>query len=219
MLGRHRCVRQPPAAEVGLLREVTLVALDVSAAEIADRRDLGRLRAARRRTRAGRASTAASSGPQREAHLLDVALQRRPQPRRERSPTPARERRTCSGRACAAAHRSRRRETTSPLRRTAASSTAALDRARDALERRGDQLLAAAVSSCALVSRSGATPATAATFATAHHCSSADFGVEPQLGGDLHEPLVELAVNPRCDLPDPQLARAPDTRPSAARGR
>ena len=34
-------------------------------------------------------------------------------------------------------------------------------------------------SSCALVSRSGGTPASAATFATAHHCSSADLGSNP----------------------------------------
>jgi hypothetical protein len=32
-------------------------------------------------------------------------------------------------------------------------------------------------------------------------------GIEPHLGSDLHEPLVELAVHPGGDLPDPQLAR------------
>jgi hypothetical protein len=58
-----------------------------------------------------------------------------------------------------------------------------------------------------LVSRSGETPASAATFATAHHCSSADLGIEPQLASDLKEPSVELPVDADCDLPDPQLAR------------
>ena len=36
-----------------------------------------------------------------------------------------------------------------------------------------------AVSNFVRVSSSGATPATAATFATAHHCNSATFGVNP----------------------------------------
>ena len=87
-----------------------------------------------------------------------------------------------------------------------------------ALER-ADQQLALAVSNLARVSRSGATPATAATFATAHHCNSATFGVNPTLGGDLHEPPVELGVDPRRDLAEPLTATRQELRSLPARGR
>jgi len=78
MLGQPD-VRESRAADRGSRREVTLVALDVSAAEIDDCSDLGRMR----REPAGELAQDCLDAhhrrrSQRELHLLDVSRERRP---------------------------------------------------------------------------------------------------------------------------------------------
>ena len=199
---------------------MALVALDVRAAQIGDRCDLGRLRGQPAGELAqDRLDANHRGGPQREAHLLDVALERRPQPRRDRRPLAARELRTCPGGVCAAGCRSRRRGTASPRRRATSSSAAA--RALDGRDAAGGSRRSAARD------RYRAAPWSAAP---ARRRQRRDLRDRPPL--QLRPTWDRTPARPRpagtvrgtrgrCRLRPsrPEACSRPDSRPSDARGR
>ena len=207
MLGQPD-LREPPAADGRPLGEVTLVTLDVVTAQIGDRRDLwhvcgqpggelaqDRLDADHRRR------------PQRQAHLLDIALQRRAQLRRDRRPLP----RADSGLVSVALARrhvdhagvkQRRLGTVQSCRQRP--HTERMIRVQPTHSR--DQLLSAGVE----LRLGQALRRSACERRDLRHRPPLQLRrlrIEPQLGRDLTKPAVELAMNPRRDLPDPQLAR------------
>ena len=203
MLGQPG-LREPPAAGRGPVREVALVALDVGAAQIGDRPDLRRLCGQPAGELAQhRLDPDHRRRPQRQAHLLDIALQRRPQPRRDRRPLPRADGRLVPV-ALARRHvdhagvKQGRLGTEQPRRQRPRPQRAI----RMQPKGRRDQLIPAEVEQRrGQALRRGARKR--GDLRDRPPLQPRRLLVEPQLVGGCHEPHVELAVNPRRDLADP----------------
>ena len=78
---------------------------------------------------------------------------------------------------------------------------------------------ALAVSNLARFNRCGATPATAATFATAHPSGLRHLRRRRNISGEAHELLVEFGMDPRRDPAEPLDGHRPGTRGLPARDR
>jgi hypothetical protein len=201
-------LREPPAAGRGAAGQVALVALDVGAAQIGDRPHLRRLGGQPAGELAQhRLDPDHRRRPQRQAHLLDIALKRRPQPRRDRRPLPRPDVRLVpvalarrhldhavvkQGRLGAEQPRRQRPHPQRVIRMQAAG--------------RRDQPLATGVE-LGLGQALRRNPREGGDLCDRRPLQPRRLPVEPELGRGLKKPGVELAVNPRRDLADPNPAR------------